>query len=227
MNASQDNHVIQITWQGRCQTSLPSFKALSFQSSAPSKSLDSKLLNIYLFNLEVTSEVVMAHYLQTNIVKPDEEAANDEATALRVLVIVRPGSDHRDMAWQTPEGILGKAAKVLPETQIINHDPPNRLMLMQRWPHSICLVFDVHHNSYDADLGHLPECNAFPVRVVFLRRRISSKQASPALRDRVNSEVALAHNLNGEHSMPPFMEDHTSVIPTYENPRDSSLFSQY
>lgn len=95
---------------------------------------------------------------------------------------------------------------------------------MHKWPLSIHLVFDLFHDAYDPSLGHLLEENSLPIIAIFHSAKTSIAQANEALRDLVNSEVALAHNLNGKDGVPPFIEDHTSnSIPTYYDTHEPSL----
>lgn len=48
--------------------------------------------------------------------------------------------------------------------------------------------------------------------------------ASTGLCARVNKELAIAHNVTGEHIVPPFTEDQTDgQIPGFKGPRDLDL----
>lgn len=47
--------------------------------------------------------------------------------------------------------------------------------------------------------------------------------AGPQIQNRVNKDIAQAHNLNGLGSLPPFVTDYTFGPPVYLNPRDHSL----
>ena len=156
---------------------------------------------------------------------PAESTTGNKLESFRILVVVKQKSNLWHSAWHNPEDTISTAIEALRKTIFLtNNDARSRLLAVHRWPHSIYLVFDIHHDSCDSSLGHLPEHNNLPVILVHLGRKISRKRASSDLQGRVNREVALAHNVNGEHGVPPFDEDHTSdIIPTYLNVRDPCL----
>ncbi|WEW61415.1 hypothetical protein PRK78_006905 [Emydomyces testavorans] len=65
---------------------------------------------------------------------------------------------------------------------------------------------------------------AAPYPVCFRRVTSSAYRDSVMTQNRVNNGVGHAHNVNGTHGVPPFMEDHTGETPPcYLNPRDPSL----
>lgn len=103
--------------------------------------------------------------------------------------------------------------------------PPTKLQLLakQKWATRLFLVFDISNTSYDAELGHLPEQNQLPVLIVRLGQKVQAYPASLPAQNRVNDDIARAHNDNGINSLPPFMVDYTSGPPVYLNPRDPSL----
>ena len=105
--------------------------------------------------------------------------------------------------------------------------PSVRLLAGHKWQSVVFIVFDIGNEGYNSESAHLPEQNNLPVMIVHLRRRRSVKWASAELTDRINEEVAQAHNCHGNHSVPPFMVDYTTgVDPLYPNPRDASLLRQ-
>jgi hypothetical protein len=98
-----------------------------------------------------------------------------------------------------------------------------RLLAKEKWATRLFLVFDISNTSYDPATAHLPEQNKLPVAVVRLGKTVRAYSANPPVQNRVNKDIARAHNNNGINSLPPFVVDYTSGPPTYLNPRDPSL----
>jgi hypothetical protein len=148
---------------------------------------------------------------------------------LRILVVVTPRSQHWPSAWTSADDVVSAAAKCLEESQILRKHEDDlhiRLLAKHRWPCMVNIVFDTFNDSYDPKQAHLPEHNNLPVAVVRLGKKMSATHANTNLRDKVNKEIAIAHNLNGEDGLPPFLEDHTlNMVPEYANPRDFDLLT--
>ena len=154
---------------------------------------------------------------------------DDGKRATRVFATVTRKSPYWSSALSTTETFLSTATKHLESLNMIHslgeHNSSLRLLVKQVWRHAIQLVFDVSNTSYDAALAHLPEHNNLPViSVHFGRGDVRAVNANPGVRQRVNVETANAHNLNGEQSVPPFVEDHTrGDTPVYLAPRNPSI----
>ena len=153
--------------------------------------------------------------------------AVEEKNAVRVLLIISHSSPHWSQSWDSTEDILPTALEALRESQLIGRedmDMPPRLLVKQKWHLRILVVFDLFNEDYEMELGHLPEHNKLPVLVVhFSRKRVSALAANSGMQKRVNQDTGDAHNLNGEHAVPPYVVDHTTTVPLYLNPRDPTL----
>ena len=101
--------------------------------------------------------------------------------------------------------------------------PELKLLAKQKWETRVFLVFDISIPSYDPSRGHLPEQNKLPVAIVRLGEKVQAYTANPTIQNRVNLDVARAHNDHGMSSLPPFTTDYTSGPPLYLNPREPSL----
>ncbi|KAF2175330.1 hypothetical protein K469DRAFT_69023 [Zopfia rhizophila CBS 207.26] len=156
-------------------------------------------------------------------------AENEEQKAVRILAIVTRKSTYWHSAWTSTEDIVSTAVTNLRGSHFLQSskdDLPIQLLAMHKWPHTIHIVFDIFNDSYDVTLAHLPEHNNLPIVSVHFGQRIKVARTSASLSNRVNTEIALAHNLNGQHGVPPFREDHTrDTPPLYLNPRDPSLIA--
>ena len=158
-----------------------------------------------------------------------DEASNEVSPpplAIRVLVIVRPGSIIWPTAWEHPEDVVSSSISLLQQSDLLSirdDDLQELLLVRQRFQRFIHIVFDKFHDSYDAAMGHLPENNRLPVLIVTFGKSSHVRSAEPRLRKLVNTQIAMVHNLNGINSVPPFIEDHTSgVTPLYLAPREPS-----
>ncbi|KAI9844416.1 MAG: hypothetical protein M1837_005617 [Sclerophora amabilis] len=73
--------------------------------------------------------------------------------------------------------------------------------------------------------GHL--LDDLPVVLVFFTRTGEKRTIAPGFRrNDVNQQVARHHNLNGWGEEPPYFADHTSSVPSYRHPRDTSLLAR-
>jgi len=145
--------------------------------------------------------------------------------AVRVLLIVSQSNPLWSQSWSSTEAILPSAIDILRQNQLIKQESiETRLLIKQKWPLRVLIVFDICNNTYDADLGHLPEKNNLPVFVVhFYGKGRSAWRADLGMRQRVNEDTCEAHNLNGKDGSPPYVLDRTTTAPIYLNPRDPSL----
>lgn len=156
----------------------------------------------------------------------DDEGRN----ATRVFATITRKSPHWHSALSATEDFLSTALKQLEDSDMMHvpgeeYKSSARLLVKRIWPHTIQLVFDVFNTSYDATLAHLQEYNALPVITIYFGRGEARKAlANAGVRQKVNIETANAHNLNGERSVPPFIEDHTcGSPPMYLMPRNPSM----
>lgn len=154
--------------------------------------------------------------------------AEGEQEAVRVLLIVSRNNPYWSQSWLSTEDVFSVAITAIREACLVSKEEseaPIRLLVKQKWPLRVLIVFDIFHNNYSVELGHLPEHNDLPVLVVYFGAKgVNARAADRGIQIRVNKDTGNAHNVNGEHSMPPFVEDHTSSeVPLYLNPRDPSL----
>jgi hypothetical protein len=125
------------------------------------------------------------------------------------------------------ETIINAALETL---QIPREDAtPLRHLVTKYWGVATLLVFDLFHPSYDYDTAHLVEKNRLKVQAVHLRRvKNETTAASTALCDKVNKEVAEAHNLTGYGAELPFRIYYTDGnVPVWRHSRDPSLYPTY
>ena len=150
-----------------------------------------------------------------------------EDKPLRVVVIISNKSPYWGRSWTSPEEILLAAYQILKDSNLIQYpfdrQPGMRLLAKQRWQTRIFLVFDIANALYDPEIAHLPEQNKLPVAIVRLSQKVQAYPANPPTQNKVNNDIARAHNDNGVNSLPPFITDYTSGPPLYDNPRDPSL----
>lgn len=149
--------------------------------------------------------------------------------ATRVFATITRKSPHWPSALSVTEDFLFTAMEQLEDSSLI-HVPEEykssaRLLVKRIWPRTIQIVFDVFNTSYDAVPAHLLEYNTLPViSIYFGRGGARMTLANAGVRQKVNIETANAHNLNGERSVPPFIEDHTcGSPPVYLIPRNPCL----
>ncbi|KAL2811011.1 hypothetical protein BDW59DRAFT_155593 [Aspergillus cavernicola] len=145
----------------------------------------------------------------------------------RVLVIISNGNTYWEQSWSSSEELLPIAVDILKYNNLLegtyNHQPELKLLAKQRWKTRVFLVFDISNTSYDPNIGHLPNQNKLPVTIVRLGGKVQAYTANPPMQNKVNMDVARAHNDNGINSFPPFVTDYTSGPPLYLNPRNPSL----
>lgn len=145
----------------------------------------------------------------------------------RVLVIISNKSAYWEQAWSSSEDLLPVAFDILKYNHLLegthNRQPKLKLLAKQKWETRVFIVFDISNTSYDPKLGHLPEQNMLPVAIVRLSEKVQAYTASLPAQNKLNEDVARAHNDNGIDSFPPFVADYTSGPPLYLNPRDPSL----
>lgn len=150
-----------------------------------------------------------------------------EQKPLRVLVIISNTNAYWERCWSTSEDLLPVAFEILKEYRLLkyvyNFQPKMKLLAKQRWATRVFLVFDISNTCYDPEIGHLPEQNKLPVAVVRLGKTVQAYAANTPAQNKVNKDIARAHNDNGIKSLPPFVVDYTSGPPLYPNPRDPSL----
>lgn len=151
-----------------------------------------------------------------------------EQKSLRVLVIISNLNEYWEQSWSASEDLLPVAFEVLKDNLLLKHTtydrrPQLRLLAKQKWATRVFLVFDISNTSYDPELGHLPEQNKLPVSIVRLGQKVQAYLANIPTQNKVNNDIARAHNDNGINSLPPFVTDYTSGPPVYLNPRDPSL----
>ena len=105
------------------------------------------------------------------------------------------------------------ALEILKENDLLkytdNHHLQLRLLAKQRWVTHVFLVFDISDTSYDPALGPLPEQNKLSVLIVRLAQKVQAYPANPPAQNKVNKDIARAHNYNGINSVPPFAVDYT------------------
>ncbi|KAK9629779.1 hypothetical protein V6000_004827 [Aspergillus fumigatus] len=150
-----------------------------------------------------------------------------EQKPLRVLVIISDTNAYWEKSWSASEDLLPVAFEILQENCLVentyNHWPKMRLLAKEKWATRVFLVFDISNTSYDPEVGHLPQQNNLPVAIVRLGATVQAYTAAIPVQNKINKDVARAHNNSGIKSLPPFVVDYTSGPPTYLNPRDPSL----
>lgn len=150
-----------------------------------------------------------------------------DPSPLRVLVIVSQRSSLIKSARDSPHDLIPLAIRLLKKGGVCRDtDSPGecRFLALQNWRTRLFLVFDIAHNEYNSQLGHLPEYNQLPVVVAHFSKKKTAYAANQWVSRRVNHDIAMLHNANGYDASPPFVEDHASGNPpSYRNPRDISM----
>lgn len=148
-----------------------------------------------------------------------------EQKPFRVLAVISDKNSYWEQSWLTPEDILLPAIEILKDKDLLEYtsEPDMRLIAKEKWQTRVFIVFDISDTSYDAAKGHLPEEDKLPVSIVRLGRKLQAYAANGPIQNRINSDVARAHNDHGICSIPPFVTDHTLGPPMYTNLRDPSL----
>ncbi|PYI10642.1 hypothetical protein BO78DRAFT_335344 [Aspergillus sclerotiicarbonarius CBS 121057] len=145
----------------------------------------------------------------------------------RVLIIISNRNAYWEQSWSSSEELLPIAFDILNCKGLLecayNNRPDLKLLAKQKWETHVFLVFDISNTCYDPSLGHLPDQNKLPVTIVRLSEKVQAYTASPPIQNKVNKDVARAHNDNGINSFPPFVTDYTSGPPVYLNPRNPAL----
>lgn len=154
---------------------------------------------------------------------------NESGAERRIFVSVSRKSPHFTAAWEDSQTVVHAAIDVLKETNSIPDatlaalNP--RLLVVERWSR-IHLVFDILHEAYKPENAHLPNQYDIPTIAVFLfsqKDKTSVRHATAAgskLREEVNEQVRIFHNLTGLGSQPPFFVDHANGnVPHFRNPR--------
>lgn len=150
-----------------------------------------------------------------------------EQKPLRVLVIISDTNTYQEKSWSASEDLLPVAFKILQENCLVentyNHQPKIRLLAKEKWVTCIFLVFNISNTSYNPKVGHLPQQNNLPVIIIQLGTTVQAYIAAIPVQNKINKDIARAHNNSGIKSLPPFVVDYTSGPPTYLNPCDPSL----
>jgi len=155
------------------------------------------------------------------------EHVEEGRIAQRVLVVVSRQSPHWLTAWASSDELIDVAFRLLRIKKLIPSDTENdsstvMFLAKERWDLRTFLVFDIFHNTYNADDAHLPGQNDLPVISIFLGRKESAGIAGRPMANKVNADIRALHNATGPGSRPPFVVDHADGnVPFYPNPRTS------
>ncbi|KAJ5713594.1 uncharacterized protein N7483_010775 [Penicillium malachiteum] len=124
--------------------------------------------------------------------------------------------------WETPESSLKDILQQLDIKSDISKTA--QLLVTQKWPKYFFLIYDFFHTDYDSSSAHQPEENELDVMRVDSRGdKFHIRMADTLFKTRINHEVAMIHNVNGD-AVPPYVDDHSGGnVPIYLNPRDTSL----
>ncbi|MCJ1375511.1 hypothetical protein MMC20_006748 [Loxospora ochrophaea] len=166
-------------------------------------------------------------------VTPSVLLEKETHSPLRVYVTVADRSQYWLMASTAIERFLLIAVQKLVDSSLLEtnefSESSLRFLAEERWPNMRQIVFDVYNSSYDARLAHLPDKNNIDVATVYFGQgEARATMASKGVRDRVNAEVAIAHNRAGRHDVPPFVADHTcGNVPIHLHLPNLSLQAQY
>ncbi|KIH88781.1 hypothetical protein SPBR_09011 [Sporothrix brasiliensis 5110] len=156
------------------------------------------------------------------------EHAESGRIAKRVVVVVSRKSRYWATAWASSEGLIAVAFRLLQVERLIPSDAQNNpstvtFIAKERWDLRTYLVFDIFHDTYNADEAHIPGRNDLPVISVFLgEKKESAGIAGRPTANKVNTDIRALHNSTGPGSRPPFTVDHIDgQVPFYPNPRTS------
>ncbi|KAF2192042.1 hypothetical protein K469DRAFT_346681 [Zopfia rhizophila CBS 207.26] len=143
-----------------------------------------------------------------------ETLASHEPT--RVAIFARKTS--RFWSAASPTTVIQEALSVLGLS-----GTKYTFLVNEKWSRLNIFVFDVFHDTYKVDTGHLL-CDLPVIIVDYAREKCTLYMAPSFRRSQINVGVAEHHNLNGWQAEPPFFADHTlSKPPSYDSPRDTAL----
>ncbi|WQF77032.1 hypothetical protein CDEST_02046 [Colletotrichum destructivum] len=142
--------------------------------------------------------------------------------AKRIFVSVSKKSRHWPQAWSYDKEIVDVAIDLIKSkdtaAQVAYAD--TMLVVQERWPMRIWIIFDIFNTEYDPSKAHLPGQNDLPVIAISLSNKTTITNATEGLENRVNKGVREAHDLHGDGSRAPFKIDHANNnIPTFPSPR--------
>ena len=124
----------------------------------------------------------------------------------RIVVLIR----NKGHVWSSaPEMIVNAAMSTL---HVELSEGQYKFLIREKWPYLDIIVFDVHHDTYEISVAHIP--SELPVILVNFGSKGAWASMAPSFRcDQVNLSVAKHHNLNGWECQPPFYADYTSPRP--------------
>lgn len=143
--------------------------------------------------------------------------------AKRILVCVFPRSHYWTQACEAPDTMGEVALDILKKNGLLLHTAPPRLMAASlrektaKRDRTTDLVFDIFHDDYQPENGHLPGQGELPMLHIRLTKTETASVANPRLRRYVNESLRVEHDVRGIGSVPPFIIDYTKGLPGYNN----------
>lgn len=140
--------------------------------------------------------------------------------ATRVFVSVSSRSQYWTRAIETAEGIGEVALDILENNDLLPQRTAPKFIAEEKFATRTHLVFDIFHDDYQPENGHLPGQDELPVLHVQLGKKENASIPGAAIQRQVNSRIRELHDLTGIGSVPPFFVDYSSgQTPTFWNPR--------
>ncbi len=137
---------------------------------------------------------------------------------MRIVTFVRTKSP---LYSSSAEEIVRAACSFL-EIPALKNDH-TKLLVVEKWDQLSIFVFDVFYSHYDPLTGH----NAVDLSVILVdygRRYSSVRFSTRQFRDKVNHDVAKAHDNNGWDARPPyFIDRREGRVPVYYSPRSMKV----
>lgn len=143
-----------------------------------------------------------------------------DMTPTRIVVTVSSRSQHWAQASQSPETLGQIALDILKNKAFLQNNTIPRFVAEEKYINRTRLVFDIFHDDYRPENGHLPGQGDLPILLVRLSKEESAEIASAYIRQMVNGKIRDLHDWTGLGSVPPFLLDYsTGQTPTFWNPR--------
>lgn len=110
--------------------------------------------------------------------------------------------------------------EILKKHNLLSLDIATKFLTEKKFTTRTHLIFNIFHNNYQPENGHLPGQNKLPVLYIWLSKGESAKTVNSFIQRTVNKRVREIHDLTGLGSVPSFLINYSSgQTPIFWNPR--------